>query len=190
MIADLSQLNVASTWDDATAAAAWVEEQDQDAASWLHARHDSLVRQIVGARVAGLGLTADVSQEVWVSAFRALARYDGKRPFASWLARIAINACHDALRADRRCRVKAVAELPDFALAPSADAGCLAGERALGVQRLLAILGADAEVVWSFHGEGHSAAELGPRFHLTEGGVRLRVCRALKTLRRSAHLLG
>ncbi|MCJ2185167.1 RNA polymerase sigma factor [Novosphingobium sp. 1949] len=40
----------------------------------------------------------DVTQECFVAAFLALARYDAQRPFRGWLLRIALNKCHDWAR--------------------------------------------------------------------------------------------
>ena len=40
----------------------------------------------------------DVTQQSFIAAFAALARYDGSRPFAHWLARIVINKAHDWAR--------------------------------------------------------------------------------------------
>jgi RNA polymerase sigma-70 factor (ECF subfamily) len=186
MIADLAQLHATPAWDDATATAAWLAERNEDAARWLVATHGPLVARLVQARLADPHTAEDVRQNVWLAVFRALPRYDAGRPFATWLARIAINACHDALRAQRRARLEYAATPPDTALAPAADAPCLARERRTVVQRLLAPLGRDAELLWAFHGEGRSAQEVGARFDLSPGGVRLRVFRALQTLRRRA----
>jgi RNA polymerase sigma-70 factor (ECF subfamily) len=40
----------------------------------------------------------DVTQASFISAFAALARYDGTRPFQYWLSRIVINKAHDWAR--------------------------------------------------------------------------------------------
>ena len=40
----------------------------------------------------------DVTQQSFIAAFSALARYDRSRPFAHWLARIVINKSHDWAR--------------------------------------------------------------------------------------------
>jgi len=43
----------------------------------------------------------DVTQQSFIAAFAALARYDGSRPFQHWLARIVINKAHDWARRRR-----------------------------------------------------------------------------------------
>src|SRR3546814_6204358 len=40
----------------------------------------------------------DLTQETFVSGFSALDRYDGDRPFSTWIARIALNKCLDWAR--------------------------------------------------------------------------------------------
>lgn len=40
----------------------------------------------------------DITQQSFIAAFAALARYDGSRSFAHWLARIVINKSHDWAR--------------------------------------------------------------------------------------------
>lgn len=49
----------------------------------------------------------DASQEAFVSAYRALARFRGRAAFSTWLYRIVINACKDAHR--RRSRQPMIA---------------------------------------------------------------------------------
>src|SRR3989338_4266482 len=46
----------------------------------------------------------DVSQEAFVQAYRALPRFRAEASFATWLYRIIVNECHDALRARARAR--------------------------------------------------------------------------------------
>jgi RNA polymerase sigma-70 factor (ECF subfamily) len=40
----------------------------------------------------------DVAQEAFLRAWRSLPRFEGRSTFRTWLYRIAINACYDALR--------------------------------------------------------------------------------------------
>ncbi len=56
----------------------------------------------------------DVLQDSFVSAWRALKRYDPQRPFGAWLRRIALNKCRDH---SRRQRVRRLA-LSAFTLEP------------------------------------------------------------------------
>lgn len=67
----------------------------------LLARHREPVFRFVRANVGDSDEALDVTQEVFVSAFAALKRYDTARPFAAWLRRIALNKCRDWARRRR-----------------------------------------------------------------------------------------
>ena len=61
-------------------------------------RYQRPVFSLVMRMVRDRGLAEDVTQEVFVKAWLALARYDPRRRFASWLFKIASNAAIDHLR--------------------------------------------------------------------------------------------
>ncbi|HEY6397614.1 MAG TPA: RNA polymerase sigma factor, partial [Solirubrobacteraceae bacterium] len=63
----------------------------------------------------------DIAQEAFMSAIRALHRFDRRRPFAPWLGRIVANRAIDWTRA-RTARREASGELPERA-APPPEAG-------------------------------------------------------------------
>ena len=70
----------------------------QDAYRELLVRHREPVFRLVRANVGDSSEALDITQEVFVSAFAALKRYDTNRPFIAWLKRIAINKCRDWAR--------------------------------------------------------------------------------------------
>lgn len=61
-------------------------------------RYQRPVFSLVLRMVRDHGIAEDVTQEVFVKAWRALGRYDPRRRFASWLFKIASNAAIDQLR--------------------------------------------------------------------------------------------
>ncbi|MDE2850859.1 MAG: sigma-70 family RNA polymerase sigma factor [Acidobacteriota bacterium] len=61
-------------------------------------RYQRPVFSLVLRMVQDRGIAEDVTQEVFVKAWMALARYDPRRRFASWLFKIASNAAIDQLR--------------------------------------------------------------------------------------------
>lgn len=61
-------------------------------------RYQRPVFSLVVRMVRDHGIAEDVTQEVFVKAWLALARYDPRRRFASWLFKIASNAAIDHLR--------------------------------------------------------------------------------------------
>lgn len=70
----------------------------QNAFGELMRRHRDPVFRIARGQTGDATEALDVTQETFVSAFAALERYDRVRPFRLWIARIAINKCHDWAR--------------------------------------------------------------------------------------------
>ncbi len=52
--------------------------------------------------VAGSAASDDVAQTALLKAFRALPRFDGRRPFRAWLRRIVVNEALNVRRSPRR----------------------------------------------------------------------------------------
>lgn len=70
----------------------------QSAYGALMQRHRDAVWRIARGHVGDGDEALDITQETFVAAFAALARYDGARPFRVWIARIALNKCRDWAR--------------------------------------------------------------------------------------------
>lgn len=70
----------------------------QSAYTALLARYREPVFRVVRATIGDNEAAVDVAQETFVSAFAALKSYDSKRPFKTWISRIAINKCRDWAR--------------------------------------------------------------------------------------------
>jgi RNA polymerase sigma-70 factor (ECF subfamily) len=201
MIADLGHQTGSRTgaganapaWDDAGAAAAWLRSRDEAAAAWLVTTYAALVLRIAKARLRGYDGVEDAVQAAWMAAFRGLERYDSRRPFAAWLARITLNECRDAIRARSRRRVFCAADLglehiERLASAPVSSppfAERMEKEREEYALELLASLPArDREAFSLYHGRNMSSAEVAARLGIQPGHVRLRVFRAQQMLRR------
>lgn len=67
----------------------------------LLARHREPVFRLVRATIGDPHEALDVTQDTFVAAFAALARYDHDRPFQVWIRRIALNKCRDWARRRR-----------------------------------------------------------------------------------------
>ena len=140
----------------------------------------------------------DVSQEAFVSAYRALGRFRGGATFSTWLYRIIVNECQDAVR--RRARQPAVVaavgapdpdahERPDLFIDvddPRADPSDQLATRELS-QRLSAAIGAlpdkqrTAFVLHHLH--GLSLDEVAALMGCRVGTVKSHVFRATNHLR-------
>ena len=68
------------------------------AARELMKRHREPVYRLVQSLIGDPSEALDVTQETFIAAFAALARFDQSRPFRVWLSRIAINKCRDWAR--------------------------------------------------------------------------------------------
>lgn len=70
----------------------------QDAYAELLGRHREAVFRLVRSTIGDASEALDITQEVFISSFAALSRFDRSRPFAIWLKRIALNKCRDWAR--------------------------------------------------------------------------------------------
>jgi RNA polymerase sigma-70 factor (ECF subfamily) len=77
---------------------------DEAAFERLFVRHRKRVARLIGRFFSVPEAVEDLAQEVFTKVFFALPSYkpNPSASFAAWLSRIAINACYDRLRRDRR----------------------------------------------------------------------------------------
>jgi RNA polymerase sigma-70 factor, ECF subfamily len=71
---------------------------DDAAFGVLVRRHEREVQLLCSRMLRDRHLGEDVAQEAFLRAWRSLPRFEGRSTFRTWLYRIAINACLDALR--------------------------------------------------------------------------------------------
>ncbi len=55
----------------------------------------------------------DISQEAWVKGWQRLKQFQGESSFLTWMTRIVINLCLDALRKQKRQRAESIEEMED-----------------------------------------------------------------------------
>ena len=67
----------------------------QAAFSEIMNRYRQPVFRLIRASVGDAEEALDITQESFISAYQALARYDPERPMRAWLSTIAINKCRD-----------------------------------------------------------------------------------------------
>ena len=157
------------------------EVLDPDAFVAMLKEHDRLLRSLVYRLMGDRDLMDDVLQEVYLKAFRARASFRGEASTATWLYRIAYNACLDELRKKGRWQP---AELDEELADPRPDPGdevALRGDMAaaldaLPVEQRAAILLVD------LHGLDYAAA--GAVLGAGAGTVGSRVSRGRAALRR------
>ncbi len=129
----------------------------------------------------------DATQETFVSVFRKADRFAGRSAFSTWLYRVAVNTCYDALRRDRR---RPTAPLPEHTDPPdtqAADAIEAAGLRP-DIERALQSLPAEfRSAVVLADLEGLALQEVADILGVPVGTVKSRIFRGRKQL---AEVLG
>ena len=77
----------------------------QTAFAEIMRRHQGPVYRLIRAHTGDAEEALDLTQECFAAAFQNLRKYDGDRPLAAWLTRVAINKCRDW---HRRRRVRQI----------------------------------------------------------------------------------
>jgi RNA polymerase sigma-70 factor, ECF subfamily len=85
---------------------------DPEAFGTLVARYGRRLHDLARRMLRDAAEAEDVVQHAFLNAYRALSRFDGRRPFRHWLLRITTNLCRNRLAA-RRLHPRAVGEDPD-----------------------------------------------------------------------------
>lgn len=83
---------------------------DRQAFSILMQRHERRVFNLAYRMLGRREEAADASQDVFVTCLRKLGGFRGTSAFSTWLHRVTLNVCYDALR--RRSREDVVEEVP------------------------------------------------------------------------------
>jgi RNA polymerase sigma-70 factor, ECF subfamily len=150
----------------------------REAAGELFERHWAAAWRAAFALTGRHAAAEDVVQDAFERAFRALTRFDGRRPFAAWLHRIVVNAALNRIRADRR--LVALDDVPEPPAPEPATSGVpssvlLAGVASLSPER--------RAVVVLRYGLEHSLADVADILEIPLGTVQSRLHRALADLR-------
>jgi len=162
----------------------------------LVSRHEAIVYRTCRRILADPDDALDATQEAFLRAYRAIARFRGDASFRTWLVGIAINACRNRLasaEAQRRRRTESLQpasdERPDAGRAladpaPGPEADALAGElRNRLLTALAAVSPEHREVLVLREIEGLEYGELARAVGVAEGTVKSRLARARAALR-------
>jgi RNA polymerase sigma-70 factor (ECF subfamily) len=128
----------------------------------------------------------DLAQEIFLRAFRHLAKFRGDAPFEHWLARLAVSACYDFLRRERRFREQA--SLDALAIefhdpAPDAERSAIAAREVLA--HAMRQLSADEQLILTLcELEERSIRETAQLTGWSEANVKVRAFRARERLRK------
>ncbi len=87
----------------------WVlrsQKGDREAFGPLVERHERRVRSLVFHLVRRHDEVEDITQEIFIKAFKNIRSYNFQSSFGTWLMRIAANHCYDYLRHESKARVR------------------------------------------------------------------------------------
>ncbi|MBI5383489.1 MAG: sigma-70 family RNA polymerase sigma factor [Verrucomicrobia bacterium] len=86
---------------------------DMRAFEELVARHRDKVYARAFSMMRNEDDAVDISQEAWVKGWQRLKQFQGESSFLTWMTRIVINLCLDALRKQKRQRAESVEEMEE-----------------------------------------------------------------------------
>ncbi|MDZ5456563.1 RNA polymerase sigma factor RpoE [Azohydromonas lata] len=95
-----------------------VKRGDQRAFELLVIKYQRRVERLIGRMVRDVDLVADIAQETFIRAYRALPQFRGESAFYTWLYRIAVNTAKKAL-----VELKRDPLVPEAAYAHQSDDG-------------------------------------------------------------------
>ena len=135
---------------------------------------------------------ADLTQEVFLSAWRSLSRFQEQSSFGTWIYRMATNASIDFLRREKRRQVLSMtmeedseerqAQVPDERYSPHRLLEQKEARQAVA-DALAALSPEHRQVLVLREMEGLSYQEIGQLLDLEEGTVKSRIARARLALR-------
>ena len=85
---------------------------EQEAFNELVNRYQAKIYNLVYKYVPNSETAKDLSQEIFIKAYRALPHFKRQSAFYSWLYRIAVNLCIDFIRQQKRGRTLSFEDLP------------------------------------------------------------------------------
>src|SRR5438309_5553681 len=88
-------------------------EGDMAAFEELVARHRDKIYARAYSMMRNEEEAIDLSQEAWVKGWQRLVQFQGESSFGTWMTRIVINLCLDALRKQKRQRTESLAALDE-----------------------------------------------------------------------------
>jgi RNA polymerase sigma-70 factor, ECF subfamily len=169
---------------------------DHDSFEVLVRRYSPRVFNIIGSFFRRRDMIEDIAQEVFAKSFFSLASFTLGRSFEAWVAKIAVNACYDQLRAMRR---RSENQTPQYAAEQEDDwlelqmleaardrhAGEVRQREAADTaDRLLSKLEPeDRLVLVLMDRDGHSVSEISEMTGWGQSKIKVRAFRARRTLR-------
>ncbi len=155
-----------------------------EAVERLMATHGADVLRTAFFYLGDRGRAEDVSQEVFVRAFRGWSRFRGESAVKTWLVRITLNLCRDRMRGRAAHETPADPVALDRASPLDLEAEALARlERTAILKEVLALPWPYQEVIYLYYYLDLDVRETARAMDVPEGTVRTRLHRARALLK-------
>ena len=168
------------------------QKGDTSAFGQLVEAHQSKIYSLCYRMTGNAEDAADLTQEVFLSAWRSLSRFQEQSSFGTWIYRMATNASIDFLRREKRRQVLSMtmeedseerqAQVPDERYSPHRLLEQKEARQAVA-GALAALSPEHRQVLVLREMEGLSYQEIGQLLDLEEGTVKSRIARARLALR-------
>jgi len=161
---------------------------DHNAYALLVERHKSYVFTLVLRFVKGREDAEEVSQDIFIKAYRSLADFKGAAKFSTWLYTIVNTTCITFLR-KKKLEIHSLDNEQVFEVADSKDSGFSANQveqksRVGMVNHAIALLNPDdAEIITLFYKNEQSLEEIGQILGLETNTAKVRLHRARARLK-------
>ena len=170
----------ARSWNDDLALANRARTGEVEAFEALYRRHSPAVFGLALRMLHNRTDAEDMVQEIFLSAYRKLDRYEGRSAFSTWLYRLGMNRCLDQLRS-RSAKEQSRNESLDASLPGPRRVG---GSKGLELERAIGQLSPSARAAFLLHDvEGYGHREIGEMLGIAVGTSKSLVHRARMQLR-------
>jgi len=131
----------------------------------IYRTHGERMKSIAYNHLGNISDAEDAVQETFLKVHRAASTYSGEAAFSTWMYRILINTCYDALRRRQRRPEDQEDETTFVRAAPAVD-----DTKRIALRKMLASLPEQRRSVFTlFEIEGLSHAEIGSILGISEG---------------------
>ena len=161
-----------------------IEANRQDEFRDLLERHRRIVFKVANTYSRQADDRADLAQEIAAQCWRAFPGYDPRRPFATWMYRIALNVAISHVRSEAHRQRHAVPldeELHD--IANDGDPDHEAGERVRALHRFISQLEPLNRALLLLYLEDHSTREIADILGISATNVSTKISRIKQRIR-------
>jgi len=140
---------------------------DRETFEQIYQQHGDRMKSIAYNHLGNISDAEDAVQETFLKVHRAASTYNGEAAFTTWLYRVLINTCYDALRR----RQRRIREAPiDDALAATRAGSSVDDAKRIMLRQMLDDLPEQRRTVFLlFEVEGLSHAEIAQILDISEG---------------------